>query len=116
MLLEYKDRYDEPKELYGDKWIDPNKLFIQSNGKTMPPDPPGKWYKSYIESLGLPVVKLHGIRYTNATLLIFQNVDIATVSARLRHASINTTIKYYNASITKKYEKSSICFTRPINK
>lgn len=61
----------------------------------MHPDTLGKWYKSYIESLGLPVVKLHGIRHTNATLLISQNVDIATVSAGLGHASINTTIKYY---------------------
>lgn len=37
VLLEYKDWYDEQKELYGDKWIDSNKLFLQANGKTMHP-------------------------------------------------------------------------------
>ena len=107
VLLEYKDWYDEQRELYGDKWIDSNKLFVQSNGKPMHPDTLGKWYKTYIESLGLPVVKLHGIRHTNATLLISQNVDIATVSARLGHASINTTIKYYVHPLQKNMRKAA---------
>lgn len=107
VLLEYKDWYDEQKELCGDKWIDSNKLLIQANGKPMHPDTLGKWYKSYIESLGLPEVKLHGIRHTNATLLISQNVDIATVSARLGHASINTTIKYYVHPLQKNMRKAA---------
>jgi len=107
VLLKYKDWYDEQKELYGDKWIDSNKLFIQANGKPMHPDTLGKWYKTHIESLGLPVVKLHGIRHTNATLLISQNVDIATVSARLGHASINTTIKYYVHPLQKNMRKAA---------
>lgn len=105
VLLKYKDWYDEQKELYGDKWIDSNKLFLQANGKTMHPNTLGKWYKTHIESLGLPVVKLHGIRHTNATLLISQNVDIATVSARPGHASINTTIKYYVHPLQKNMRK-----------
>ena len=61
----------------------------------MHPDTIEKWFKPYIEKLGLPIIKFHGIRHTNATLMIANNVDIATVSARLGHASINTTIKYY---------------------
>ncbi len=107
VLLEYKDWYDEQKDLYGDKWIDSNKLFVQANGKPMHPDTLGKWYKTHIESLGLPVVKLHVIRHTNTTLLISQNVDIATVSARLGHASINTTIKYYVHPLQKNMRKAA---------
>ena len=107
VLLEYRDWYYEQKELFGDKWIDSNKLFIQANGKPMHPDTLGKWYKEHFASLGLPVVKLHGIRHTNATLLISQNVDIATVSARLGHASINTTIKYYVHPLQKNMRKAA---------
>ena len=73
----------------------------------MHPDTLGKWYKSYIKSLGFPVVKLHGIRHTNVTLLISQNVDIATVSVRLGHASINTTIKYYVHPLQKNMRKAA---------
>ena len=106
-LLEYKEWYDEQKDIWGDKWIESNKLFVQDNGKTMHPDTIGKWFKPYIEELGLPIIKFHGIRHTNATLMIANNVDIATVSARLGHASINTTIKYYVHPLEKNMRKAA---------
>lgn len=106
-LLEYKEWYDEQKDICGDKWIDSNKLFIQDDGKPMHPDTIGKWFKLYIEELGLPIIKFHGIRHTNATLMIANNVDIATVSARLGHASINTTIKYYVHPLEKNMRKAA---------
>ena len=43
----------------------------------------------------LPVINFHGLRHTNATLLISQQVDVATVSARLGHAQITTTYNFY---------------------
>lgn len=43
----------------------------------------------------MPVINFHGLRHTNATLLISQQVDIATVSARLGHAQITTTYNFY---------------------
>ena len=106
-LLEYKEWYDEQKDICGDKWIDSNKLFIQDDGNPMHPDTIGKWFKLYIEELGLPIIKFHGIRHTNATLMIANNVDIATVSARLGHASINTTIKYYVHPLEKNMRKAA---------
>ena len=106
-LLEYKEWYDEQKDIWGDKWIESNKLFVQDNGKPMLPDTIGKWFKPYIEELGLPIIKFHGIRHTNATLMIANNVDIATVSARLGHASINTTIKYYVHPLEKNMRKAA---------
>lgn len=106
-LLEYREWYDEQKDIWGDKWIESNKLFVQDNGKPMHPDTIGKWFKPYIEELGLPIIKFHGIRHTNATLMIANNVDIATVSARLGHASINTTIKYYVHPLEKNMRKAA---------
>ena len=43
----------------------------------------------------MPVINFHGLRHTNATLLISQQVDVATVSARLGHAQITTTYNFY---------------------
>ena len=45
--------------------------------------------------IGLPVINFHGLRHTNATLLISQNIDIAVVAARLGHAQITTTLNFY---------------------
>lgn len=48
----------KPKDICGDKWIDSNKLFIQDDGKPMQSDSIGKWFKLYIEELGLPIIQL----------------------------------------------------------
>ena len=45
--------------------------------------------------LGIPVVSIHGLRHTHASLLLFAGVSIASVARRLGHSSINTTQKTY---------------------
>lgn len=44
---------------------------------------------------GVPVISIHGLRHTHASLLLFAGVSIASVAKRLGHASINTTEKTY---------------------
>lgn len=43
----------------------------------------------------IPVISIHGLRHTHASLLLFAGVSIASVARRLGHASINTTQKTY---------------------
>ena len=95
MLQEYKKWYDSQKELCGEFWNDSGRLFVQDNGKPMHPDTVSKWFGKFIRKIGLPVINFHGIRHTNATLLISQNVDVAVVAARLGHAQISTTFNFY---------------------
>lgn len=95
MLEEYKLWYDNQKELCGEFWYDSDRLFVQNNGKPMHPDTVSKWFGKFIKRIGLPVINFHGIRHTNATLLISQNVDVAVVAARLGHAQISTTFNFY---------------------
>ena len=51
--------------------------------------------RSSIAQIGLPVINFHGLRHTNATLLISQNIDVAVLAARLGHAQITTTFNFY---------------------
>ena len=95
ILQEYKIWYESQKDLYGELWIESNKLFVQSDGKPMHPDTLSKWFGIFIQKIGLPVINFQGIRHTNATLLISQNVDVAVVAARLGHAQISTTFNFY---------------------
>ncbi len=44
---------------------------------------------------GVPIISLHGLRHTHASLLLFAGVSIASVARRLGHASMNTTQKTY---------------------
>ena len=95
LLEEYKLWYEEQKSLYGDLWTNSNRLFVQADGKPMHPSTISKWFVKYVGQIGLPVINFHGLRHTNASLLVAQNIDIAVISARLGHAQISTTLDFY---------------------
>lgn len=69
-------------------------IFVDENSKT---------YNSTVNDLlerrcrkaGVPVISLHGLRHTHASLLLYAGVTIASVARRLGHASMNTTQKTY---------------------
>lgn len=75
--------------------------------KDLPDDRPmfvqGKVYNSTANDLlarhciqaGVPIISIHGLRHTHASLLLFAGVSIASVARRLGHASMNTTQKTY---------------------
>lgn len=43
----------------------------------------------------VPIISIHGLRHTHASILLFEGVSIASVARRLGHASISTTQKTY---------------------
>lgn len=49
----------------------------------------------HCKSLEIPVISVHGLRHTHASLLLFAGVSIASVAKRLGHASMTTTQKTY---------------------
>lgn len=95
LLEEYKLWYEEQKSIYSELWNNSDRLFVQADGKPMHPSTISKWFVRYVGQIGLPVINFHGLRHTNASLLVAQNVDIAVISARLGHAQISTTLDFY---------------------
>ena len=95
LLEEYKLWYEEQKSFYGELWTNSNRLFVQADGKPMHPSTISKWFVKYVSTIGLPVINFHGLRHTNASLLVAQNIDIAIISARLGHAQVSTTLNFY---------------------
>ena len=95
LLEEYKLWYEEQKAIYDELWMNSDRLFVQADGKPMHPSTISKWFVKYVGQIGLPVINFHGLRHTNASLLVAQNIDIAVISARLGHAQISTTLDFY---------------------
>ncbi|MDD4011847.1 MAG: site-specific integrase [Sphaerochaetaceae bacterium] len=74
---------------------------------TLSPDQPifikGRVYNSTVNNIlarhcrnaGVPVIAVHGLRHTHASLLLFAGVSIASVARRLGHSSMTTTQKTY---------------------
>jgi len=113
LLKKYRKEQQELKLSLGDQWQGNNYIFIQWNGKQMHPTTPYHTFKDIIKKYNatvkdpakkLPDIPLHGLRHTSATLLIAENIDIKTVSARLGHAQTSTTLNIYAHSIKKRDE------------
>ena len=49
----------------------------------------------HCKKLSIPVISVHGLRHTHASLLLFAGVSIASVARRLGHSSMTTTQKTY---------------------
>ena len=49
----------------------------------------------YCKKANVPVISVHGLRHTHASLLLFAGVSIASVARQLGHSSMNTTQKTY---------------------
>lgn len=50
---------------------------------------------AFYENKEIPVISIHGLRHTHASLLLFAGVSIASVARRLGHSSMTTTQKTY---------------------
>lgn len=56
---------------------------------------PNKHLERHCIHCGIPIITIHGLRHTHASLLLFSGVSIASVARRLGHASMTTTQKTY---------------------
>lgn len=51
--------------------------------------------ESHCNKLNIPVISVHGLRHTHASILLFAGVSLPSVARRLGHASMTTTQKTY---------------------
>lgn len=49
----------------------------------------------HCRACNIPIISIHGLRHTHASLLLFTGVSIASVARRLGHSSMTTTQKTY---------------------
>ncbi len=99
MLKEYKEWQMKRRLQLGDRWEDHDRLFTTDTGTPIHPDTLTNWFTDFIKRNGFPHVTIHGLRHTNATLLINSHVPITTIAARLGHASPTTTTNIYTHAI-----------------
>lgn len=119
ILRRYKAEQDDDIAKLGELWHHNNYVFAQQNGEPMHTSAPRQWFarllqnhNKYIDDeaeltperkseLRLPKIPFHGLRHTAATLMIANNTDVRTVSARLGHAQTSTTLNIYSHALQK---------------
>ena len=113
MLKQLQIEQLERKLSMGSAWQGENNIFTQDNGSYMDIATPSQSFKRIINRYNsthedkLPIISVHGLRHTSATLLIAQKNDMKTVSSRLGHADVSTTMDIYAHALKKRDEEAA---------
>jgi len=95
-LREHKKRQDAERDLVGDGWTDSGSVFTYPDGRTLHPDHLMVVFRRLVENAGLPLIRLHDVRHTAATLALAAGVHPKVVQERLGHSSIGITLDTYS--------------------
>lgn len=66
-----------------------------------------KWFNKFLKKYNLKHMRFHDLRHTHATLLIANGIDMKTVSSRLGHSNISTTMNIYTHTLSENDKKAS---------
>lgn len=81
----------------GSGWQETDLVFSNTIGKSLDPTNVYKYqYRPLIRKAGLPLIRLHDLRHTAATLLLLSGTHPKVVSELLGHSSINITLNLYS--------------------
>lgn len=94
-LSEYKEWYDEQRELWGDRWVESGSVFIQRHGERVHPANIKMWVSKTCKLAGIGHFSVHSLRHTNITLQLMAGVPVVTVSGRAGHSRTSTTTDTY---------------------
>lgn len=124
LLKEWKKQEKSLALALGSKWegkrgreFEENYIFIQlASGRPMDLQTPTHKFREILTAYNarctseedkLPMIRLHDLRHTNATLLISQNTDIRTVAGRLGHSKASVTLDIYSHVLKASDEKAA---------
>ena len=85
---------ERERERLGSKWAGDEWMFTKWNGEIMNVQTPTRQFSKFLERHGLKHRKLHSLRHTSATLLLYGGINIRQVQSRLGHSELETTQKY----------------------
>ncbi len=97
LLREQQERQRFDRRAWGSGYrADLDLVFCRPEGSAEDPNIIGRRFARRVRKLAtVPAIGLHGLRHTHATLLLEAGVDVKTVSERLGHDTVQTTLELY---------------------
>jgi integrase len=102
----------------GPGYVDHGLVFCRPDGTPWHPDRFTRTFQRKVRELGLPMIRLHDLRHTWATLALESDIHPKVVSERLGHSSVSITLDIYShvspAMQTDAADRVAALFTGPV--
>jgi integrase len=113
-LREHLARQDEERAVVGVGYQDSGLVFTKPDGTPIHPRLISEWFKQHSRAAGLPPIRLHDGRHSNATAALAAGVPVKVVSERLGHASVAFTLQVYGHVLPGMDEQAANALARLI--
>ncbi len=105
-LKEHRRRQSAERLVAGPGWCDHDLVFATPEGKPIDPNHLKRNFATLIKRAKVPLICIHELRHTHATLLFEQGVNAKVISERLGHADIGITLGIYGHVLPNMQEQA----------
>ena len=95
MLRRQRETQNLERVAWGPAWNEAGLIFTREDGRPLRPEYVTRHFQALALRAGLPVIRLHDLRHTNASLALSAGVDLKVVSERLGHSQLAITADLY---------------------
>ncbi|HEX5501693.1 MAG TPA: site-specific integrase, partial [Thermomicrobiales bacterium] len=91
-----REQQERDRERWGAEYLDQDLVFATHQGRPLMHRNVFRAFKRILDKAGLPGIRFHDLRHTNATLMLGQGVHPKVVQERLGHSQIGVTLNTYS--------------------
>jgi len=95
MLQELKAKQEQYRLLQPNDYVDEGYVFTREDGQLIPPNYVTKHFKDILAKNDLPIIRLHDLRHSTASYLLYLGFNMKEIQMWLGHGDIGTTMNLY---------------------
>lgn len=95
MLVSHQQVQEQQRQAIGAAWRGHDLVFAREDGMWWNPPAISLAFRRAVKAAGVPVIRLHDVRHSHASLLLAAGVNPKVVSERLGHSSVAFTLDTY---------------------
>lgn len=116
VLQNHKVRQKQEKFNQGEKWREQNLVFPSNVGTPIDSGNLSRGFHELAKRAGVPVIRLHDLRHTHASLLALKGISAKVISDRLGHTNVGFTLQVYTHVYDEQRKQAAISFQELLNK
>jgi integrase len=106
-LKAWRKRQMAERLAWGPAWTDAGLVFTREDGRPLHPREVTRAFTRHVLAAGVPIIRLHDLRHTHATLALTAGVHPKVVQERLGHANIAITLDTYSHAVPALEEQAA---------